>query len=186
MANKRQDITAAADRLFYQEGFAAVGIDRVAQAANVALGTLYRHFRGRSAVIVGALEHRHAAYMAVLEQTAPAGGAEGVLALFDALAAWSTAQGGNGCFFLRAALDHPHDEEVHAAVLANKQACLALIVRRLVAGDWDETTAERLAPAIFLLLEGAVSAAFTLDDETAIGIARELANQLLQARGAAR
>jgi AcrR family transcriptional regulator len=182
MKNKRQDIAAAADRLFYREGFAEVGIDRVVDEAEVALGTLYRHFKGRSEVVVGALEHRHAAFLAALEQaTDRCDGPDRVLGLFDALGAWSTEKGGNGCFFLRAVSDHPQDAAMRAAALAHKKAYLALVRRRLREGGWSEAQATRLAPTLFLLLEGAVAAAFTLGDEAAVTEARKTASVLLRA-----
>ena len=187
MRDKRQDIAAAADRLFYREGFADIGIDRVVGEAEVALGTLYRHFKGRSEVVVGALEHRHAAFLTALEQAAEEqktdgrDGPERVLGLFDALGAWSLQKGGNGCFFLRAASDHPQDAAVREAALAHKEAYLALVRRLLREGGWSEAQAERLAPALFLLLEGAVAAAFTLGDEAAVAEARGTAALLLRA-----
>ncbi len=186
MRDKRRDIAVAADRLFYREGFAGVGIDRLAREAGVALATLYHHFPGRSGVIVGALEHRHDAYLAALGRAADATGADRVLGLFDVLAAWSSARGGNGCFFLRAASDHPHDPAVQASALAHKQACRELVRQRLAEGGWSEAEAGRLAPAVFLLLEGAVAAAFTLSDAAAMAQARELAALLLRANGPAR
>src|SRR3546814_6288072 len=86
MASKRQDIIQAANRVFYREGFAEVGIDRLVDEADVALGTLYRHFRSRSDVVVGALEQRDAAFLNDLDRDATGYlGAEGVLRLFDAL-----------------------------------------------------------------------------------------------------
>src|SRR3546814_16636992 len=82
MASKRQDIIQAANRVFYREGFAEVGIDRLVDEADVALGTLYRHFRSRSDVVVGALEQRDADFLNDLERDATGSlGAEGVLRL---------------------------------------------------------------------------------------------------------
>jgi AcrR family transcriptional regulator len=59
MSMKRQDIVDAANRTFYRDGFAEVGIDRVIGEAKVAFGTLYRHFKTRSEVIAAALRQRH-------------------------------------------------------------------------------------------------------------------------------
>lgn len=182
MTDKRQDIAAAADRLFYREGFAGTGIDRLAGEANVALGTLYRHFKGRSEVVVGALTYRDAEFFAALEAAAGTGdGADRVLGLFDALGEWTKRKGGNGCLFLRAAAAHPQNTAVREAALGHKQAYLRLVTRRLVEGGWGEAAARRLAPAIFLLLEGAVASAFTLGDERAVSEARAAAAMLLRA-----
>lgn len=184
MTDKRQDIAAAADRLFYREGFAGTGIDRLAGEANVALGTLYRHFKGRSEVVVGALAHREAEFFAALEAAGTGDGADRVLGLFDALGEWAKRKGGNGCLFLRAAAAHPQDTAVREAALGHKQAYLRLVTRRLVEGGWGEASASRLAPAIFLLLEGAVASAFTLGDERAVSEARAAAAMLLRANAA--
>lgn len=184
MGTKRQDIVESADRLFYREGFADVGIDRLVDDADVALGTLYRHFRSRSEVVVAAMAHRHDAFLQALTGTPPAAtGAAAVLHLFDALAAWSSAEGGNGCFFLRAAADYPADAGIRAAALAHKRAYLALVERLLCQGGWDRERAAGLAPRIFILLEGAVAAAFTLGDRAAVADARSIAAAILAAGG---
>ena len=181
MSKKRDAIVETADRLFYREGFAATGIDRVVEAADVALGTLYKHFQGRSALVVGALDHREATYFARLEEAAA--GLEGpprVLSLFDGLLAWTEAEGGNGCLFLRAAAAHPLDAEIRTRVRQHKARYLALCRQRLREAGWEATAARRLAPQIFLLLEGAVAAAAQLGDRTAVTQARRMAAELLQ------
>ncbi len=182
MSDKRRDIVEAADRVFYDEGFADIGIDRVVGEADVALGTLYRHFKTRADVVVGALEHRHAAFLEALnEEASPEDGAEAVLRLFDTLRTWAKTRGGNGCLFLRAAADYPRDARIRQAALAHKQSYLAAIERRLRQAGWPADRASNLAPDIFVLLEGAVAAAFTLGDDWAITSARKAAAALLEA-----
>lgn len=182
MSRKRDQIVATADALFYREGFAAVGIDRVVAEAGVALGTLYRHFHGRSDLVVGALVHREAAYFAALDKAAA--GTQGptrVLSLFDGLADWARRDGGNGCLFLRAASAHPDDAKVRDTVRAHKRAYLALVRRRLVEGGWSERAAGRLAPPILVLLEGAVATSAVLGTARAKREARAAARALLEA-----
>lgn len=180
--SKKEAIAAAADRLFYREGFAATGIDRLAEAAGAALGTVYRHYGGRRDIVLAALAHREAAYFRHLEQaTAAAAGAERVLGLFDALAGWAEAEGGNGCLFLRAAGAHPGDAALRRAVAEHKRRYLALLRRRLQEGGWSPEQAERLAPPLFLLLEGAVAACLPLGEAAAFAEARRAAGLLLAA-----
>jgi hypothetical protein len=107
-------------------------------------------------------------------------GAECVLELFDVLEGWSTQHGGNGCFFLRAVADYPTDRAIRDAALAHKREYLALIGARLLLGGWSEDQAERLANVIFVLLEGAVAAAFTLGDRAAVATARKTAALVLE------
>ncbi|MFE0016017.1 TetR/AcrR family transcriptional regulator [Mesorhizobium sp. NPDC059054] len=180
MGTKREDIIDAANRAFYRDGFAEVGIDRVVGEANVALGTLYRHFKTRSEVITAALQRRHGDFLHALEGAGEAGkGADCVLELFDVLEAWSTQQGGNGCFFLRAAADYPADDSIQNAARSHKREYLAVIEQRLLQGRWSKGQAEQLGSTIFVLLEGAVAAAFTLGDGAAVTTARNAAARIL-------
>ena len=180
MSQKREDIIDAANRAFYRDGFAEVGIDHVVGQANVALATFYRHFKTRSEVITAALQRRHDDFLHALEGEAEAGkGADRVLELFDVLEAWSTQQGGNGCFFLRAAADYPADDSIRNAALSHKRDYLAVIEERLLQGGWSKGQAEQLGSMIFVLLEGAVAAAFTLGDGAAVATARNAAARIL-------
>lgn len=178
--SKRDHIAAVADRVFYAEGFSTVGIDRVVEEAEVALGTLYNHFGGRSGLIVAALQHREAAYFAALEE-ASAGrtGDDRLLSLFDGLLSWAESHGGNGCFFLRAAADYPDDPLIRKAALGHKRGFLDLIERRLRETGRSAAAARRLAPRLYVLLEGAVAACALLGDAVAIASAKEAARGVL-------
>jgi AcrR family transcriptional regulator len=179
--DRRAEIAAAADRVFYRDGFASVGIDQIAGEADVALATLYRHFRGRTDLVVSALGHREQQFFVFLERSAQGlEGAARVLDLFAGLRAWAARQTGNGCLFHRAASAHPHEAAVRAVALAHKRAYLALVRRRLLEGGWSDTQAEQLAPSLFLLLEGVVASAGVLGDG-ATDEAVEMARTLLRA-----
>ena len=54
----RQRILETADRLFYQEGIRAVGIDRIIAEAGVAKMSLYKHFPSKDDLILAVLKHR--------------------------------------------------------------------------------------------------------------------------------
>src|SRR4051812_20928387 len=54
----RQRILETADRLFYQEGVRAVGIDRIIAEAGVAKMSLYNHFPSKDDLILEVLKHR--------------------------------------------------------------------------------------------------------------------------------
>lgn len=49
----RQDILAAAGILFMRKGYEATSVDDIAEAANVAKGTLYYHFKSKDEVLLG-------------------------------------------------------------------------------------------------------------------------------------
>src|SRR4249919_1591565 len=54
----RQRILETADRLFYQEGVRAVGIDRIIAEAGVAKMSLYNHFSSKDDLILAVLTYR--------------------------------------------------------------------------------------------------------------------------------
>ncbi|MEH6478399.1 MAG: TetR/AcrR family transcriptional regulator [Sneathiella sp.] len=178
--SKRDHIAEVADKVFYTEGFSSVGIDRIVDEAGVALGTLYKYFGSKSGLVVGALEHRHTVYLSELEDYAIGKkGDELVLSLFDGLLDWAERNGGNGCFFLRAAADHPDDQAIRDAAFNHKHLCLSLIEARLRETDRTEATSKQLAALVYILLEGAVSACPILGDRAAIIGARDAAAALL-------
>ena len=57
---KRDRLMATAWRLFYRDGYRAVGIDTLLAEAEVAKMTLYNHFDSKEALIVAVLEKRSA------------------------------------------------------------------------------------------------------------------------------
>lgn len=181
--DRRAKIAVAADRAFYRDGFASVGIDQIASEAEVALGTLYRHYRGKSDLVIGALTHRERLFFAFVERSAH--GLEGearVLDLFASLHAWAESQvAANGCLFHRAASAHPKDAAVRAVALAHKRAYLELVRRRLLEGGWTAAQAENLAPALFVLLEGLTASAALLGGNAAKDQATAMARALLSA-----
>ena len=54
----RDRLLNAADRLFYQEGVRAVGIDRVLSEADAAKASLYQHFGSKDQLVASYLERK--------------------------------------------------------------------------------------------------------------------------------
>ena len=67
-AAARDRILAAAQRLFYQQGIRATGVDRVIAEAGVTKVTFYRHFPAKNQLIAAALEQRHQRWMQGFQQ----------------------------------------------------------------------------------------------------------------------
>ena len=104
----RRRILETADRLFYQEGLRAVGIDRIIAEASVAKMTLYTHFSSKDDLILAVLMHREecvseffrsAMERHVLKAKSP------LRAFFAALKEWFESPGFRGCAFQNAAIE---------------------------------------------------------------------------------
>src|SRR5215475_286341 len=115
----RQRLVETADRLFYEEGFRAVGIDRIIAEAEVAKATLYVHFPSKDDLILAVLEHREQSttefFREGMKRHAKAKGPLGPF--FAALKEWFETPGFRGCAFQNATVEladtsHPGTEFV--------------------------------------------------------------------------
>jgi AcrR family transcriptional regulator len=64
-AGRKQEILAAAEKLFYERGFDATGVDAIAEEAGITGGAIYRHFGGKNEILAVLLDQ---AVDTVLEQ----------------------------------------------------------------------------------------------------------------------
>ncbi|MEU8616345.1 helix-turn-helix domain-containing protein [Streptomyces sp. NPDC048623] len=70
-AQTRQALTDAAVRLFTERGYDAVGVREVAEAADVSLSTLFKHFPGKEALVFDLDEDLESALVAAVRDRAP-------------------------------------------------------------------------------------------------------------------
>jgi AcrR family transcriptional regulator len=177
----RQRILETADRLFYQDGLRAVGIDRIIAEAEVAKMSLYKHFPSKDELILAVLKYREEKvlefFRSAMERHARKA-KNSLRAFFAALKDWFESPGFRGCAFQNAAVeladpDHPGTEFVRG----HKQR-FGEFLRGLV----DEAvgmTAAKIAPAIALLVEGAILTAVVQGKPDAAEVARDAALKLV-------
>jgi len=180
--SKRDQLLATAWRLFYRDGYRAVGIDTLLAEANVAKMTLYNHYASKDDLIVAVIEKRS---REVLEGVAEAVEAAGrsperrLLAIFDWLKVLFASDDFMGCAFIRALSEFPDtDHAVHRAAWNHKQA-----VRKMLAGLASEAGAKdpgALADALRLLIDGALVAAHATGSAKPATTARRAAANLLE------
>jgi AcrR family transcriptional regulator len=177
----RQRILETADRLFYQEGVRAVGIDRIIAEAGVAKMTLYTHFPSKDDLILAVLQHREKCMLEFFRSTMERHGKKAkdpLRAFFAALKEWFETPGFRGCAFQNAAAEladpaHPGTEFVRG----HKQR-FGEFLRGLVE-DAVGKTAAKVAPAVILLVEGAVATAVIQGRADAADVARDAALKLV-------
>lgn len=166
-------LLAVAERLFYERGFMATGMDALAKAAGMSSRTLYKHAGSKTDLIVAVLEARDRRFFALIDRPS-------VPALFAAHEAWIAAEGAHGCMFLRALGETDGaDPAIADVVLRHKER-----LHECIAGMVQAHTGRRdrvLAQQILLLFEGAVAASAWQGVKAARAASR-CASQLLEAQ----
>ena len=172
-------IMAAADRLFYQKGIRAVGVDTVAAEAGISKRSLYDTFPSKEALI--------AAYLRQRIQTLPASDlppAEQVLGLFDQLHVRFGRGDFRGCPFVNAVTELGEDCDSARAIAvgfkAERRQQIAALLGRTEASDPGV-----LAGQIALLIEGAIGSMLVRQDPAVAIEARDAAVVLMLAAGVA-
>ena len=90
-------ILETADRLFYQRGIRAIGVDTVADEVGISKRTLYNHFPSKDALITAYLSRRLRP-----NEFSDAEPAEQILSAFDRLERSFASKGFRGCPFVNA------------------------------------------------------------------------------------
>lgn len=155
----KERILDTADRLFYRDGFRAVGIDTIIAEAGVAKMTLYRHFPSKDDLIVAYLEKSNQVFWERLEQQTSgiADPTEQLIAIFSGIEQFASRPENLGCTFQAVASDFPDAEHPgHQVAIAHKRA----VRQRLadLAHQADLTQPDELANQLLLLLDGAMIA----------------------------
>ena len=181
-SDARQRIVETAERLFYAEGVRAVGIDRIIAEAEVAKMTLYNHFPSKDDLILAVLQYREAQVDEMFAKSIERHvrrGMDKLVAFFAALKDWFKSSGFRGCSFINARVeladaDHPaskfsacHKERFHE------------MLKGIVSETAGEKAAESLAPAISLIVEGAIVTAVMEQSAKPADVARDAAMALV-------
>lgn len=182
--SKRDQLLETAWRLFYRDGYRAVGIDLILAEAGVAKMTLYNHFASKDDLIAAVLEKRSRDILDGIRATVEAAGRgpqKRLLAVFDWLESWLEGPGFNGCAFIRAVAEFPRaDERPHQIAAAHKQAEIDLLTE--LARGLEVRDATALARELALIMEGAIVRAHTFGPRSgAAQDARAAARRLIDA-----
>ncbi|MFJ3043284.1 MULTISPECIES: TetR/AcrR family transcriptional regulator [Streptomyces] len=153
-------VLEAAERLFYEHGIHAVGVDLIAAEAGVTKKTLYDRFGSKEQIVVEYLAGRDERWRDLLAgrlEAAGGGAAARVEAVFEASRAWSARYGAKGCSMINAHAEisdpaHP----AHPVITGQKRWMLDLFTG--LAREIDTAGADRLARTLMLLHEGALVA----------------------------
>ena len=177
----REHILTVAERLFYEEGIRAIGVDRIVAEADVAKATLYRHFSGKSDLVEAYLRGRHERIIESLSATLAAQETdprEQLLRIFDLLEQKAETPPFRGCAFLIAVAENEASQPVISVAREHKRLVRAILEN--VATGLPVNAAE-LADQIALCYEGALATIAVQRDPTAARTARQCASILIDA-----
>jgi AcrR family transcriptional regulator len=182
MRSRREDLLNTAMRVFYEEGFASAGVDRIAEVSGVTKRTLYKHFRTKDELILAVLRRRDEVFRNWLLRAVERRGAsprERLLLIFDVLDDWYQTHGWHGCMFLNALAEVGRSNRAITAAVAEHKLMMREHLRELAA-EAGCGNPDSVSEALFLLTEGAVAVAAVEGDPSAIRRAGELAASLLE------
>jgi AcrR family transcriptional regulator len=155
-----ESLLASAEELFYADGIASTSVERVCRLAGVGKPVLYRHFGSKQALVLEYLQRRHALRKVEVGQALAEAGTDAearVFAVIDWVGQWIATDDYRGCSFLRAMSESSTSRDViQEATRSHKHWLRDLLVHEAKPLALD---AERVASHLFLLIEGAVSAA---------------------------
>ena len=168
-------ILAAADKLFYEQGIRAVGVDAIAEQAGVSKRTLYNYYPTKDDLIAAYLTGR---FSQIAPSDAPA--REQILAYFDRVERMIEDGSFRGCPFVNAVTEI--GDRRHAAVALavqfkqQRRQWYRSLLERMEVKDPDA-----LAMQLQVLVEGALAAALVQGDKAVAGAARSAAEVLIDA-----
>ena len=177
----RDRLLAAADELFYEEGFNTVGIDRVIERAGVAKASLYDVFGSKEELIRSYLAAKQEQRRALIEArlAAYADPKERLLGMFDIMADLCSQPGFRGCAFARAGVE----AKPGTSVMATCDQSRAWLRTRFteLSKDAGAKDPQALAQQLMLLYDGASMSAHVDHDPAAALSARRMAEVMLGA-----
>jgi len=181
MTDTREKILATAEKLIYENGIHATGMDLLVKTSGVARKSIYRYFATKDDVAAAALNARDVRWMQWFRsecekaQTPQAR----ILGIFDVLGSWFESDGFRGCAFINTAGEvGDADDPIRQIAKLHKQKLLDYtleLTRQLQVND-----PVKLARQLFVLIEGTITVARVMGDLTALDSAREIAKLLLE------
>ncbi|KLU08873.1 TetR/AcrR family transcriptional regulator [Kocuria sp. SM24M-10] len=191
MANPQQTrdrILDAAETLFFQEGIAVTGVDRVAASAGVAIVTLYKHFGSKDNLLREVLSRRLDAWTQHWDAAVAGAGSaeERLLAVFDAVETFRAAAGPTQwCCFLATASERPAPEDGRSdPVFELIRQDTRIVTDRLtgLARDAGHEDPAATASTLLLLYNGVLSSLLRGAPSDPVALARTTARALLGSR----
>ncbi|GAA1620258.1 TetR family transcriptional regulator [Kribbella sancticallisti] len=178
----REHVLEITDRLFYNNGIHATGIDQVAREAEVAPTTLYRLFGSKDGLVAAYVENADQRTRAWFERATEdaESGTDAIRAIFDALGDNTREDDFRGCACQLAFAEYPDpDALAHQLSATAKQWVVDRFTLHLASADAPADRKRAAAESLALLVEGTLASAGTLGPDGPARQARPLADLVL-------
>jgi AcrR family transcriptional regulator len=155
----KDKVFQTASRLFYQNGYRAIGVDTLAAESGIGKMTLYRHYPSKDDLIVAYLKDSDELFWSNFEEiTKDSSTARAkLLAFFESLQEYVSTPACYGCPFLNVATEYPEtDYPGHQVAIEHKQSVRVRF--RQLAKEAGAKKPDVLADQLFLLMDGAYMA----------------------------
>ena len=182
-ASKREELVSKALDSFYQGGFHAIGMDRLAKETGVSKTAIYKHFRTKEDLILATLRLRDEQFRNWLQRRTEAitdDPRARLLAIFDALGEWFDEPGFRSCMFVKASSEYQQRDHPIHAVSAEHKSLLARYFEELTTKAGAPEPKE-LAYQLLLIKEGAIVMAHLHDPKEVNRKAKRLAEVTINA-----
>ena len=180
-SDARQRLVETAERLFYAEGIHAVGIDRIIAEAGVAKMTLYNHFASKDDLILAVLHYREEQVNEMFAKSIERHVRKGMGrldAFFAALKDWFKSSGFRGCSFINASVELADTRHAAWQFSAQHKERFHDLLAEIIT-DTAGAKAASVAPAVALLVEGAIVTAVMEQSSKPADVARDAALALI-------
>lgn len=177
----REKLLAAAEELYYDKGFAAVGMDELRSAAGVSLRRLYAIFPSKRDIVAAVLQRKHVEWEGNFDAAVIAAGDEPrarLLSVYGFLEQWFCSEGFRGCAFINAFGELGGTDPDVARIVREHKASFQARMSELAV---DAGMPAALAAQLAILAEGAQSTAAIAADPLAAAHARAAAEVLIDA-----
>lgn len=174
-----EQLLDAAEKLFYERGYQAVGMDALRSESGLSLKRIYAQYPGKDAIAVAMLDRRDRRWRGQLEGfvNSQADPARRPRAIFDWLSDWLSVEGYRGCAWINAYGELGANSPAVADAVRRHKQHLRDFIDRIVA---DAGGSSATGAAIFLLLEGCLVTSGITGNTEAVEHARNAAALMLE------
>lgn len=180
----RDKILETAATLFYNQGYVQTGINQIVAEADIAIGSLYKHFKSKNDLLYSYLEQEDIRFFTTVEEKLAQKKAprEKLIAYIDFRIDQQKSGNCTGCHFIKINAEIGRtDDEVQQLVQKHKEKQKNLIKKLVteIQPSKNNFDAKQLTEMIFTMIEGGVVAATINGNTRSLEDIKKLVDKLI-------